>query len=1140
MNQHWTCLAGVTLLICAMTVAPQDRVGGIEPPRPLDTRGDGSKQDPAIVVSEGGAFGRRTTLGRDERACCWIGTICDGTDPNDPASRCPGDGYCETSGWPCTTDFDCAAGTCSVTTAKACHVDWIDPDDPYHGGEGCPAGEQCLDFERCRFTNCDAYACSDDPTSACTPAYAGDNSDCMVGLCTDGVTACHDDYDCPPGACSVGANPCYGDSDCTVVWWDYCTNPAPETCTGGATCDPLPCVDAALCEVADQPTCEDELGGFWKESELNCNPSGQPGVNMCQQGACCHGVEFVGLVCDDQPPLDDLNACVELGSAVFIPGAACADEPCPGCPMMPEDHCQPFDVLDGRMSTCDRRVGRDFRCADDFTALTSGELQRVCWWPGFAPTAGHPECSDPGLTPPGYWTLRVFEDLGGMPDKGAELGPAGGQDLVADILAPVYGQIWEYSASVGDGVDPINLAQDECYWLEISGEGEDHCVIYWAWSDAGNDYAMQDHNLPDYPHYTAEDAITTDYAFCLDVSMAPGCVDPPPIGGCCLCPAEGEAGDCVEATLDECGLLTDPFGNPGNWHIHHYCTGDGVTPCETDSDCSVLGLGTCEYTEDQCDPNPCSGIPPNDDCVNAIEVFHPDGDPANIITVYYDNRCASTEEGAPTDCDTPPVGDLNFDLWYKYTVPGYGTLVVETCESVPVFDGFGAIYRTSDFVPGSVTCETLFDGTPHDYACNDDGCGAGGPWHFEVPGDWYACDYPPRYEELLIRVGGWWDGYPGNIAWGRGYGFFTIQFIEADCWHWPGEALPAPYPHNRQRNRYLAFDPNPENAGYDVAFKVTLTSVRLRSCDASGSPDVEGWSCRTDADCRACRTNENPCWTAALHCQPGETCDPTGAVCLNDHTIDPANGHHSVGRSWWVGPQNPETGVHLLVSEPYRKVSDAWDNPVVVADCEVVPGGVYAISTVLGMSEWLPLTIVTSAKPDKFWADCVGPLGYHCTGNWRPCTTSADCPVCYNWLLGPTNPNNGSTLTPCTSHADCNACSVSGGPGMYASDCPAGEVCVWTGEWCGFDCIFQWPPPDGFINFHDINAAVFTFSGLPTVTPTPAPNVDLHGSATGDASKDPPNYMVNFNDIGLMVQAFAGYPYPYSDPGDCPDVTGWP
>ena len=328
------------------------------------------------------------------------------------------------------------------------------------------------------------------------------------------------------------------------------------------------------------------------------------------------------------------------------------------------------------------------------------------------------------------------------------------------------------------------------------------------------------------------------------------------------------------------------------------------------------------------------------------------------------------------------------------------------------------------------------------------------------------------------------------------------------------EALPAPYPDNRRRNRYIQFDSNPENAGTDVAFKVTLTSLALGSCDDGGSPDVAGWACRTDNDCRACSVSEDPCWTAPLHCPAGESCNLTGASCVNDQA-------GSVGTSWWVGFEHPTTGVHLMVTQPYRKVSNAWPAVVLVGDCEIVPAAIYEVRAVEVSTELEtdPLEVKSAEKPDKFWADCAGPLGDYCTGNWRACASDADCEVCYNWNADPKgDPNNASSLTPCTSD----------------DDCPA------PGEFCGTTCVEQWPPPDGFINFHDINAAVFTFSGLPTVTSTDLPNVDLHGDADGDANVNPPNYIVNFNDIGLLVKAFEGWPYPYSDPGNCPDVAGWP
>ena len=296
-------------------------------------------------------------------------------------------------------------------------------------------------------------------------------------------------------------------------------------------------------------------------------------------------------------------------------------------------------------------------------------------------------------------------------------------------------------------------------------------------------------------------------------------------------------------------------------------------------------------------------------------------------------------------------------------------------------------------------------------------------------------------------------------------------------------ALAAPYPDNRPRNRYLSFDPDKlENDGLNVAFKVELKTLTLGSCDGSGDPDVEGWPCRTDDDCRACNGNGNACWTAPLHCPTGETCDLTGAQCVNDQA-------GSAGRIWWVGPEHPTLGndVHLLVSEPYRKVSTAWPAVVYVSDCEIVPIAIYGVRAVNldADLESAELEVSTISKPDYRWADCVGPLGLHCTGDWTTCTGDGDC--------------------------------------------PAGE-----------SCLEQWPPPDGIINFQDVTAAVLTFSRRPGLTITDLKNLDLHGNDGGDATIDPPNHVVNFADVANIVMAFQGWPYPYSDPGDCPDVDVWP
>ena len=302
--------------------------------------------------------------------------------------------------------------------------------------------------------------------------------------------------------------------------------------------------------------------------------------------------------------------------------------------------------------------------------------------------------------------------------------------------------------------------------------------------------------------------------------------------------------------------------------------------------------------------------------------------------------------------------------------------------------------------------------------------------------------------------------------------------IPDECEVYP--PLPAPYPHNRAKNRYLSFDPNAQNAGVEVAFNVQLKSLELGSCSGNGAP------CRLDRgddDCRACSTTGYPCINAPIDCSPpGQSCELTGQTCVNDQA-------GSVGMTWWVGPASPGgSGVHLLVSAAYRKVSDAWPAVVHLADCEVVPRALYGVRTFNAVSafESAELEVSTITKPDLYWADGVGDLGSFCTGDWTAC------------------PNGDS-------------------------DCPSGESCV-----------EQWSLPDGVTNFYDITAAVFAFQQTPGLTMPQVMWVDLHGDGNGQASTDPPNYMPNFADITLTVLAFKGRPYPYADPAECPDVGVWP
>lgn len=314
--------------------------------------------------------------------------------------------------------------------------------------------------------------------------------------------------------------------------------------------------------------------------------------------------------------------------------------------------------------------------------------------------------------------------------------------------------------------------------------------------------------------------------------------------------------------------------------------------------------------------------------------------------------------------------------------------------------------------------------------------------------------------------------------------------------------LPAPYPHDRPKNRYISFDPNkPANDGFQVAFRVTLRSLLLGSCDGNGAPcrvDTGGENEPGDADCNACSIVGNPCFEASWDCDPvpKQECIPTGQSCVNDRTL---SGHSSVGMTWWVGSERPAANndVHLLVSEPFRKISTDWPEVVHVGDCEIVPiatFGVAAVDTSAGVIS-AELAVKTIGRPDasaSWWADVVGPLTRHCSGDLRE-------PLC-------------------------------GGPDDPA--CGGGQACS-----------LVWGPPDGSLNFDDIVAILAVMAPNPKSTPAHMTWVDLHGNGSGlpgSEKFDPPNYVANLSDVAFALRAFAGLPYPFYDPGDCPDVATWP
>lgn len=364
--------------------------------------------------------------------------------------------------------------------------------------------------------------------------------------------------------------------------------------------------------------------------------------------------------------------------------------------------------------------------------------------------------------------------------------------------------------------------------------------------------------------------------------------------------------------------------------------------------------------------------------------------------------------------------------------------------------------------------------------------------------------------------------------------------------------LSAPYPHDRRKNRYISFDPNKSaNDGTDVAFKVEIKDIVLGSCNGASGGAVDfcrqdrnacsssgnpcfiddagecpanercidhvcvGAPCKTDDDCPVgatcfwgldCRSCEggsgNACITTPIHCATGGgDCTQTGELCANDA---PNVGGSNVGLTLWVGPEHPSgNGIHLLVSEPFRKISDNWPSPTHVGDCEIVPQTTYGVRAVdVGTGDESDELIVETTKdllsghvPLPFWwGDVVGALDYFCNGNGSQ-------PECDPW--DPTESCGG-----------------------------------------GAPCLRAWGVPNGVVNFDDVNALIFAISPPPWGVPALELTwVDLHGNDSGlpgSQAYDPPNVVVNASDLQQVAFAFNGFPYQGYDPADCPDVADWP
>ncbi|MGB0716672.1 MAG: hypothetical protein ACPGXK_12385 [Phycisphaerae bacterium] len=507
--------------------------------------------------------------------------------------------------------------------------------------------------------------------------------------------------------------------------------------------------------------------------------------------------------------LETASACLAGGGTPDEEASDClTSDTCVECPLLGASNCQQAE------GTFILQVDRAYwpeggRSIDDFSAASSGPLDRICWWPAFFnPTLGL-ECYALDQQPPDNWQMRLYTDAGGLP--GSEIGSSQVLDPDAKVSLGDTSRIWLFSAPVET---PPTLDEGSCYWLEISGEGNapDGCSVYWATSADGNQYSIRDGDGIIGP----DDVLTqigmnppdfnVDLRFCVSVGMdGPGCGEF--TGACC------EAGEI--------------------------CT-DGVSAAECAATGGVYRPGESCGAPDVCPPECEAPL-----CVDAVDLNAPgeaceSGFPCQRD--YDVTFCDST----PFDVEDCEVGSGNTGTtslgavsWFAVT-PGAGetgTCTVSAC-SQNNFDGVIAVYEGC---PSNPTTDAV--------GCGDDTCGEGGG---PATVSWTCCEGVT----YLVAAGGW-NGESGSgvlefsidvgptpacgdiPATPLGNDAFdvegTVKECETDTDCKLGETGPDPQTVCRDssgdgepnacyvaRNKVLSVRPNGDNAGGSFAYRISL------------------------------------------------------------------------------------------------------------------------------------------------------------------------------------------------------------------------------------------------------------------------------------------------------------------------------
>lgn len=238
----------------------------------------------------------------------------------------------------------------------------------------------------------------------------------------------------------------------------------------------------------------------------------------------------------------------------------------------------------------------DFKVADNFTPLSSGQVSSICFWGAYVDDIGGENCFGSGTD---AIVVKYYADNNGLPgnllttySQSSATLAVNGPVATGDKIASRYDE-YEFRATHA----ALGVSAGACYWVEITNEIPG-CSWYWEGSLPHDERSVQDGFVPNQPKngYDLNDLMGNDTAFCLSTALGDpnNCTPPPPGNDACASatPISGPG----EYFFDNSSATTD---GPG----HAQCLSAGETGMDHDiwycwtSTCSGEVLArTCDRT----------------------------------------------------------------------------------------------------------------------------------------------------------------------------------------------------------------------------------------------------------------------------------------------------------------------------------------------------------------------------------------------------------------------------------------------------------------------------------------------------------------------------------------------------------------